>query len=283
MDLIVANLTRLGLKEYEAKIYAALVGVGEANARTVHEVSGVPRPRVYDILQELTLKGFVEVRQGSPLMYRAVQPDIVISYLSSNLNQAASQSLEALEMLSLDARERFSPIWYVQGDRSIRRHLEALLQDVEHNLLVLVLNPATIEQYDVLIVEAAEQREVKILFPDGMAGGLRPIGKATCYEAGEMCAFFRENIFEKVFFSPIEREGVIFSLECILLADERESMLIYSQNGEQMAVIITLPFITCVQSKFFHQMMVQAHELCLSAAVPDNNEERTHKMKKMNT
>ena len=35
-------------------------------------------------------------------------------------------------------------------------------------------------------------------------------------------------------------------------------MLIYSQNGNRMAVIITLPFITCVQSRLFSQMIERA-------------------------
>ena len=53
----------------------------------------------------------------------------------------------------------------------------------------------------------------------------------------------------------------IFNLECILIADDQESMLIYTQNGNRMAVIITLPFITCVQSTLFSQLIEQSHEI----------------------
>lgn len=49
MDNTIQNLLHLGLREYEAKIYVALVGLGEANVRRIHELSGVPRPRVYDV------------------------------------------------------------------------------------------------------------------------------------------------------------------------------------------------------------------------------------------
>jgi hypothetical protein len=38
-------------------------------------------------------------------------------------------------------------------------------------------------------------------------------------------------------------------------------MLIYSQNKKRMAVVITLPFITCVQNMLFSRMMEQAHEI----------------------
>ncbi|MCX6668476.1 MAG: TrmB family transcriptional regulator, partial [Methanothrix sp.] len=65
-DGLVDGLRKLGLTEYEAKTYAALVGLGEATARGVHEKSGVPRTRIYDILRDLEGKGFVEFIHGSP-------------------------------------------------------------------------------------------------------------------------------------------------------------------------------------------------------------------------
>ena len=78
-------LSILGLKGSEARIYVALTGLGEANVRRIHEVSGVPRPRVYDVLKALDEKGFIEIQQGSPLMYRALPPDIVVSFLKRDL------------------------------------------------------------------------------------------------------------------------------------------------------------------------------------------------------
>ena len=115
MDSAVENLVQLGLKEYEAKIYVALVGLGEANVRRIHEVSGVPRPRVYDVLNALDEKGFIEIRQGSPLMYYAVRPDIVVSFLKKDLDTAARESVKTLEALSVDAQQNYSPIWYVHS------------------------------------------------------------------------------------------------------------------------------------------------------------------------
>jgi hypothetical protein len=69
------------------------------------------------------------------------------------------------------------------------------------------------------------------------------------------------NVFEKIFSAPLHRGGALFKLECILIADDRESMLIYSQNGKRMAVIITLPFITSVQNTLFSRMIEEAYEM----------------------
>ena len=92
------------------------------------------------------------------------------------------------------------------------------------------------------------------------------------FEIGELCEYFRENILEKVFSSPILRDGEVFELECIILADERESILVYTQDGERMAVIITLPFITCVQGRIFSQMLSRAR----------NDPSRSHGGREMN-
>ena len=61
---IVDGLRKLGLTEYEAKAYATLVGMGEATAREVHELCGVPRTRIYDILRDLDGKGLRGVCAG---------------------------------------------------------------------------------------------------------------------------------------------------------------------------------------------------------------------------
>jgi len=261
MDSAIENLVQLGLKEYEAKIYVALVGLGEANVRRIHEVSGVPRPRVYDVLNALDEKGFIEIRQGSPLMYKAVRPNIVVSFLKKDLDTAARESVKTLDALSVDARQNYSPIWYVHSDWTIQRNLEMLVENVTSELIILCFNKETLIKFQGPIGAIAKDREVKILFPEGGAEGIVPLDDIRYFKAGTLEDFFGVNVFQKIFSTPIPREGTLFKLECILIADDQESMLIYTQNGNRMAVIITLPFITCVQSRLFSQLIENAHEI----------------------
>lgn len=261
MDSAIENLVQLGLKEYEAKIYVALVGLGEANVRRIHEVSGVPRPRVYDVLNALDEKGFIEIRQGSPLMYKAVRPDIVVSFLKKDLDSAARESVKTLDALSVDARQNYSPIWYVHSDWTIQRNLEMLVEHVTRELIILCFNTETLVKFQGPIGTITKDREVKILFPEGGAEGIIPVDGIRYFEAGTPEDFFGVNVFQKIFSAPISREGTVFKLECILIADDQESMLIYTQDGNRMAVVITLPFITCVQSKLFSRLFENAHEI----------------------
>ena len=277
MDSAVENLVQLGLKEYEAKIYVALVGLGEANVRRIHEVSGVPRPRVYDVLNALDEKGFIEIRQGSPLMYYAVRPDIVVSILKKDLDTAALESVKTLEALSVDAHQNYSPIWYVHSDWTIQRNLERLVEGVTRELIILCFNKETLVKFQGPIRSIAKDRAVKILFPEGGAEGIVPLDGIRCFEAGTLKDFFGVNVFQKIFSAPIPREGTVFKLECILIADDQESMLIYTQNGNRMAVIITLPFITCVQSKLFSQLIENAHEFTRNEKSTSEGKKHEHK------
>jgi len=261
MDSAVENLIQLGLKEYEAKIYVALVGLGEANVRRIHEASGVPRPRVYDILNALDEKGFIEIRQGSPLMYKAVRPDIVVSFLKKDLDTAARESVKTLDALSVDERQNFSPIWYVHSDWTILRNIERLAEGVSRQLIILCFNIETLIQFQGPITSIAKDHDVKVLFPEGGAKEIVPPDGIRYFEAGRLEDFFGVNVFKKIFSEPICREGTLFKLECILIADDQESILIYTQNGNRMAVVITLPFITCVQSTLFSRMIERAHEI----------------------
>jgi HTH-type transcriptional regulator, sugar sensing transcriptional regulator len=261
MDRTAEHLVQLGLREYEARVYIALVGLGEANVRRIHEVSGIPRPRVYDVLNALDQKGFIEIRQGSPLMYHAVPPEVVVSYLKKDLDTAAAESVMTLEALSIDALQYYSPIWYVHSDWTIHRNLERLADGVTRELIVLCFNPETLATFEGPIRSIARDRDVRVLLPQGLAGGVAPRAGIRYFEAGPSKDFFEVNIFEKIFLAPISREGAIFRLECIFIADDRESMLVYTQTGRRMAVVITLPFITCVQSRLFTQMIDHAREL----------------------
>lgn len=185
----------------------------------------------------------------------------MISYLKKDLDTAAAESVTALEALSVDAHQDYSPIWYVHSDRAIHRNLERLAEGVTRGLIVLCFNSETLAAFQGPIASVARDRDVRVLLPQGRAGRIAPHAGIRYFEAGESKDFFEVNIFEKIFSAPIPRKGALFRLECIYIADDRESMLVYTQNWRRMGVIITLPFITRVQSRPFSQMIDHAREL----------------------
>ena len=74
MESVVKKLRRVGLTEYEAKAYLALLNTHLSTATQVSEKSGVPRTKIYSVLEALRDKGWVHVYSGVPLLFKAVEP-----------------------------------------------------------------------------------------------------------------------------------------------------------------------------------------------------------------
>lgn len=74
MKNVVELLQRVGLTEYEAKTYLALLNTHLSTATKAAEKSSVPRTRIYSVLESLKDKGWVKMYSGVPLLFRAVEP-----------------------------------------------------------------------------------------------------------------------------------------------------------------------------------------------------------------
>ena len=77
METAVEKLKRVGLTEYEAKAYLALVGAHLSTATQVSDKSDIPRTRIYATLESLAQKGWVRVMSGVPLLFKATDPNAV--------------------------------------------------------------------------------------------------------------------------------------------------------------------------------------------------------------
>ena len=74
MESAVEKLQHVGLTEYEAKAYLALLNTHLSTATQASEKSGVPRTKIYSVLESLRAMGWVRVFSGVPLLFKAVEP-----------------------------------------------------------------------------------------------------------------------------------------------------------------------------------------------------------------
>ncbi len=88
---MIENIRKLGLNEYEARAYRALLSFGPSQAIAVSKKAGIPRARVYDVLFSLEKKGFVGRAPSKPARYSALKPTSAVEVLA----KARSQQLEA--------------------------------------------------------------------------------------------------------------------------------------------------------------------------------------------
>jgi sugar-specific transcriptional regulator TrmB len=74
---VVEKLLQLGLTEYEAKTYTALLDTHLNTATQASNKAGVPRTRIYQVLESLQRKGWVRTYSGVPLLFKAIEPKLV--------------------------------------------------------------------------------------------------------------------------------------------------------------------------------------------------------------
>lgn len=74
--MLLSTLKQIGLDEKQAKIYLALLELGETSIKEVAIKSGVKRTTIYDIIDEMINFGYIKVTvQGKRKRFIAIDPD----------------------------------------------------------------------------------------------------------------------------------------------------------------------------------------------------------------
>lgn len=95
-DLVKKVKYHFNLNIYESKVWLSLLSKCIANVGEIAEMSGVPRSRVYDVLESLEKKGFAVAKLGKPVKFIAVRPAIVLDRMKNNIMKDASERVKNL-------------------------------------------------------------------------------------------------------------------------------------------------------------------------------------------
>lgn len=139
----ISLLQDLGLQEYEARCFVALNKLPRGTAKEIHEISDVPRTRVYDAIRVLESQGLVEVQHSSPQLYRAVS----ISEATQNLRQKYASRIDTLEtylentdVQNPDEDDHVQEIWSLTGHDAIESRTLDLIENAESEIAFLVVD-----------------------------------------------------------------------------------------------------------------------------------------------
>jgi sugar-specific transcriptional regulator TrmB len=99
----------LGLTEYEATALAELLGLGRTTAPNLAEATGIPKARIYGVLDSLSDRGYVKVIPGRPKEYQAKPPDEVLDRAVENHRQDFEGFAAAVEEMRAEFLAEFRP------------------------------------------------------------------------------------------------------------------------------------------------------------------------------
>lgn len=174
-------LERLGLSNYEAKVFIALQKLGTGTARDVYRVSEIPRSQVYGAAESLAERGLIEVQHSTPMQYRPVSLDEAEELLAERFESERDQAfgyLESVREHQESGGEEREDIWSVDGEDHVTDRIEHLVRTAEHRVIFgvdstnLITEPlrealSDAQERGVEVVIVSEDADVRTLFEGG--------------------------------------------------------------------------------------------------------------------
>ncbi|HEY6013939.1 MAG TPA: helix-turn-helix domain-containing protein, partial [Candidatus Limnocylindrales bacterium] len=172
---LISQLIRLGLTSYEARAYAALVRRDSFSAAQVARQSGLPRQRIYDVLETLVQKGLASSRPGPHAKYAAVAPELAVERLLtarraelSSIELDGAAVVEELTPAYLKGQTHTDPLEYIEvlRDRgAINERFAEIQRSVKREILVFTKPPyATPPQENVEGIEVTQTHVAKSVY-----------------------------------------------------------------------------------------------------------------------
>ncbi len=148
-------LNNLGLNGYEANAYVALTRRGRATGAEVARLAGLPRQRIYDVLDGLVGRGLATVEPGRPAHYTAVAPETALGALVdaqraalAALEQDAARAVALLTPAYREGRSETDPLNYIEVLREpavIAKRFAELQASAQSELLIFTKPPYAID------------------------------------------------------------------------------------------------------------------------------------------
>lgn len=145
---LITLLKSYNLDQREAQFYLALLRRPEISAGELHRITGISRPRAYEILAAMVAKGMVEERKsGKHRLFQSVKPVMLIEKLEHQLEQqrdTARRGLEELERIhagGLGNDRPLDPVEVLRGREMINRRYVALVRDTSRSCLAMARSP----------------------------------------------------------------------------------------------------------------------------------------------
>jgi sugar-specific transcriptional regulator TrmB len=123
MESVVEKLRKIGLTEYEAKAYLSLLNDHLNSAAKLSEKSGVPRTKIYSVLEALEQKGWIRIYSGIPLLFKAVDPREVFKKVKTDYDEFLESVQATLKEEVKEVKEKFMILKFDVGLASLKEEL----------------------------------------------------------------------------------------------------------------------------------------------------------------
>ncbi|MDQ2071869.1 helix-turn-helix domain-containing protein [Haloarcula sp. H-GB4] len=176
----------VGLTEYEATALEQLLSLGRTTAPNLAEASGIPKARVYGVLESLSDRGFIKVIPGRPKEYQPKSPSDILDRAVENRRQSyesfaadmdsyrdafLAEYQPRFEQASEDISPTAELFHVVDVGEPSERETRRLYDDADETLRVITNSFAYLDSVSEALEDALERGvDVSVLFlhPDNL-------------------------------------------------------------------------------------------------------------------
>jgi len=155
-------LQNFGLNQYEAKAYVALIKIGAANAYKISKESGIPRARIYDILESLTVRGIVMLEETNEdtKTYTPIPVNVFLEQIREKWTTTYNYVENELKVIESQDKKQDIYVSTVRGEKNILAFCKTLIRNAKQKVIISIWNP----MYSELHVDLQEcvQRGCKV-------------------------------------------------------------------------------------------------------------------------
>ncbi|HDR7950774.1 TPA: TrmB family transcriptional regulator [Bacillus toyonensis] len=137
MDHIVQQLKKIGFNEYEAKSYVSLVKQGPVTAYQVSKNSGIPRARIYEILDNLVEKGIVMKEEiNNTIRYSPLPVEIFLQKAQSEWQSTYEVISDSLKKLESSEEKSDNRVITLKDKKAIISYCQSLIKKAEKRIVI---------------------------------------------------------------------------------------------------------------------------------------------------
>jgi sugar-specific transcriptional regulator TrmB len=253
-EALIESLKTMGLTEYEAKVYSALVLFDRTEVKQVYEYLNIPKPSVYQSLKKLTDKGLVQVVNAKPAIYRPIPPEIVIKHMTGIYQEAEKNALSLLEKLENKRMETENPdvIWTLFGKENVEHSIEEMMGKARKSMKLVL--PLEYQRYLKLVRGRNVKIELLTFTPDASIAQHYNLGDITVHNANGLDLEDFGVLSNYIMYLPVPPEQLAHLI--LVLVDDAEFMYIPPipgniQSGITSRNFFTVRFINLIFDTFF--------------------------------
>lgn len=164
MENIIQILKKYNFSEMESKIYLTLLQQGNLTGYEVSKYSGVPRSKVYNVLEIMVKKNLIIVNKGEPKFYHAVSAEEFLYHLKKDVD--LDMNLLNDRLTKIKQKDEESLLWRIEGYANVLDKVEHLIINARDSLFIQIWRENLTEDLLKVLRDAESRlnRYVLILF-----------------------------------------------------------------------------------------------------------------------